>query len=295
MTMLRFLPGVRVMLGRTGASWGPRRVAARGRARGVVYGALLANDHPRMSREEADRPAPATDEDLPVPRATPRGAALRFGILLAFLVTVFVLARWTPLGHYVTREELLAFLERVRESPASWVLFIGVYILGATLALPGSLLSLAGGAVFGLWPGYALNLAGSTLGATCAFFIGRYLGQDFVRHRLRGRIARLNRDTEHDGFRTLLLLRVVPLVPYNGLNYAAGLSHIRVRHFVLATALGILPGTFIYTYFADAIVAGSIQEEPGALLHMLSAALLLAALSLLPLAWRRYGGRNPAD
>lgn len=243
------------------------------------------------SGSERREPAAAGESIGADPPGLGRSAALRFGLLVVLLVVVVVLLRFTPLRALVSRSGILAALARIRATPAAPLLFVVVYAVSAALALPGSALTLAGGAVFGLWPGVALNLAGATVGATVAFLLARGLGRDFVSRRLRGRAAALDRKAERHGFRGILLLRLVPLVPFNALNYGAGLSAVRLRDYVLASAVGMLPGTFAYTYFADAILAGSAGARRDANLHVIVAGALLVLLSLLPLLRRRGSGR----
>lgn len=216
-----------------------------------------------------------------------RGAAIRFVLLLLLIAAVLAALRWTPLGGVISREGALSLLRSVRSLPAAPLVFVAAYALAAGLGLPGSALTLAGGAIFGLWPGFPLNLAAATLGATLAFLLARGLGRDFVARRLRGRGATLDRETERHGFRAILTLRLIPVVPFNVLNYGAGLSSVRLRDYVLASAIGMLPGSFAYTYFADAILAGSLEARKHAYLHMILAGALLVALSLLPLLLRR--------
>jgi len=217
-----------------------------------------------------------------------RGAGRRFALLVAGLLLVGLGIWLTPLGALVSRDRALALLTTVREWPLAPLVFVLIYALAAGLALPGSALTLAGGAIFGLWPGLALNWAGATLGSGIAFLLARHLGRDYVSRRLKGRVAALDQNAGSHGFLTVLFLRLVPLVPFNALNYGAGLSSVSLRDYVLATALGILPGAFAYTYFASAILAGSLEARRSAYVHMLLAGGLLLLLSLLPLIWRRW-------
>jgi len=225
----------------------------------------------------------------PAPRGA-RAAGLRFALLLGGLLAIGLALWLTPLGALASRERALALLAAIRRWPTPGLaplVFVALYTVAAGLALPGSALTLAGGALYRLWPGLLLNWAGALLGATLGFLLARRLGRDFVARRLKGRAAALDERAGRHGFRTILFLRLVPLVPFNALNYGAGLSAVRLRDYVGASALGILPGSFAYTYFADAILAGSLEARRSALLHALLAGGLLVVLSLLPLAWRR--------
>ncbi|MBX6362654.1 MAG: TVP38/TMEM64 family protein [Gemmatimonadetes bacterium] len=239
---------------------------------------------------ERREPAAAGESVGAGPPGPGRSAARRFGLLVVLLVVVVVLLRLTPLRALVSRSGALAALARIRATPAAPLLFV-VHAVAAALALPGSALTLAGGAVSALWPGVVLNLAGATVGATVAVRLARALGRDFVSRRLRGRAAALDRTAEPHGFRGIQLLRLVPLVPFNALNSGAGLSAVRLRDYVLASAVGMLPGTFAYTYFADAILAGSAEARRDANLHVIVAGALLVLLRPLPRLRRCRSGR----
>ncbi|MGH7481241.1 MAG: TVP38/TMEM64 family protein [Longimicrobiales bacterium] len=219
-------------------------------------------------------------------------AALKFGLLVAFIAAIIVAWQFTPLGDYVTRARVLELLRSIRSWRFAEAAFIGLYALAAVLALPGSVLTLAGGAIFGVWPGTLYNLIGATLGATLAFLIARYLGRDFVAARLGGWAERLDRRIGDHGLRTILILRVAVVVPFNAMNYASGLTSVRLRDYVIGSAIGMLPATFVYTYFADALLAGSLEARREALVNLAIAGAMLVALALAPVVWRRWRGRS---
>ena len=128
------------------------------------------------------------------------------------------------------------------------LLFILIYALGTVLFLPGSVLTLAGGALFGpLW-GTLYNLAGATLGASLAFLVARYLAGDWVEQRASGRLRRLKQGVEQEGWRFVAFVRLVPLFPFNLLNYALGLTRIRLLDYALASFIFMAPGALAYTY-----------------------------------------------
>lgn len=166
--------------------------------------------------------------------------------------------------------------------------FVAAYVVATALALPGSALTIAGGAIFGFEQGVALNWLGATLGATLAFLLARGLGLDAVRRILGSRADRLERLTGTHGFVTVLRLRLIPLVPFNLLNFAAGLAGIRLRDYVFGTMLGLIPGTIVYTYFADALLAGITEARRTALLRLLLAGAALVALSFVPTLAARF-------
>lgn len=221
------------------------------------------------------------------------GAYAKLAGLVALVGAAWLAARYTPLGEYVSRDGALALLESVRASLWAPVLFVAIYAVATALALPGSVLTIAGGAVFGFAWGAVLNSLGANIGANAAFLIARGLGRDGIRTLTRGRLDGLDRATAERGFWGLFVLRLVPLVPFNALNVGAGLTAMRWRDYALATVVGILPGTLVYTFFADALVRGSTEASRDAYLRLWIAAGLLLALSAIPLVARRLGFRLP--
>jgi len=181
-------------------------------------------------------------------------------------------------------------IRRSRDVPALPVLFVLAYVIATVFGVPGTVFTLAGGAVFGIVLGSILNWTGATLGAVGAYTLARQLGSDAVRDLLGRRATALDTLTSKVGFATLFRLRLIPVVPFNALNFAAGLVPVPFRAYVLSTALGIIPGTVVYTYFADSLVAGVTGARDRAFLHVAIAGALLIALSFVPTLVRRLHG-----
>jgi uncharacterized membrane protein YdjX (TVP38/TMEM64 family) len=137
---------------------------------------------------------------------------------------------------------------------AAPIIFGLVYILATILLVPGSLLTLAAGALFGLWKGTLLVLVAATLGASAAFLIARYLARERVAHRVQrdARFAAIDRAIGQAGLRIAVLLRLSPVVPFNLLNYTLGITSIRFRDYLIACA-AMLPGTLLYVYYGRVI------------------------------------------
>src|SRR3989338_8406429 len=217
----------------------------------------------------------------------------RFIILVAVVVVAGFSVRYTPLSQYFTKEHVVAFLESLRGQWWGPLIFIVIYSVGCVVALPGSLLTLAGGAVFGTAWGTLYNVIASNLGATLAFFAARYLGRDFVKGFLKsGKLAQLDEQIGKSGFKTIFRLRLIPIVPFNGLNFGAGFSAVRYRDYLLASVIGMLPGTFIYTYFADALLKGVQGANQKAFLNLTVAGILLILISFLPSIYKKIKGAN---
>jgi uncharacterized membrane protein YdjX (TVP38/TMEM64 family)/rhodanese-related sulfurtransferase len=176
------------------------------------------------------------------------------------------------------------------------LIFVGLYAAATVLFLPGSVLTLAGGALFGpLW-GTLFSLSGATLGAGLAFLIARYLAQDWVQARVRGRLARLLRGVEAEGWRFVAFTRLVPLFPFNLLNYALGLTRVPFLSYLLATLVFMLPGAAAYTYLGFA-GREAVADGEGLVQKGLTALALLAAVAFLPrlVARLRRGPMLPVE
>jgi len=165
------------------------------------------------------------------------------------------------------------------------LLFVAAYALATVLFLPGSVLTLAGGALFGPVWGTLYNLVGATIGATLAFLIARYLASDWVQTRIdagtRGQAARLAKGVEAEGWRFVAFTRLVPLFPFNLLNYALGLTRIPVLDYVLASFLFMAPGALAYTYLGYAGREAAAGSE-SLIRNGLIALALLAVVAFLP-------------
>jgi len=128
------------------------------------------------------------------------------------------------------------------------LLYVLIYVVGTMVLLPGLPLSFVGAYLFGVWEGTLWTWIGAVIGATLAFFIAKALGRESVDRLLGGRLKALDERLREHGFTGLLIIRLLPIFPFNGVNFGCGLTGIRTRDYVLATAIGIVPGTFIYQY-----------------------------------------------
>lgn len=167
--------------------------------------------------------------------------------------------------------------------PAAPLLFMLGYALATVFFLPGSALTLAGGALFGPVVGTLFSLTGATVGASVAFLIARYLSSDWVARRTGGRLEQLVEGVEEEGWRFVAFVRLVPLFPFNMLNYALGLTRIRFSHYVLTSYVCMFPGALAYTYIGyagrEAVAGGEGLIQKGLLgLGLLALALFLPRL-----------------
>lgn len=161
------------------------------------------------------------------------------------------------------------------------LVFMLIYALAAVLFLPGSVFTLAGGALFGPVLGTFYNLTGATLGAALAFLISRYLASDWVADKAGGKVKQLINGVEGEGWRFVAFVRLVPLFPFNLLNYALGLTKIRFLHYLVASYVFMLPGAVAYTYLGYA-GREAVGGGEGLIQKILIALALLAVVAFLP-------------
>lgn len=170
-----------------------------------------------------------------------RGAKLVLGALLLATIATALLLR-----DRFDAAALAAWIDGA--GAAGPILFIAVYALATVLFLPGTMVTLAGGALFGPVLGTVYNLAGATLGAGLAFLVSRHLAAEWVESRVGGRLKQLKQGVEGEGWRFVAFVRLVPLFPFNLLNYALGLTRIPFSHYIVASLLFMLPGGAAFTY-----------------------------------------------
>ncbi|MDX1619484.1 MAG: TVP38/TMEM64 family protein [Nitriliruptorales bacterium] len=166
---------------------------------------------------------------------------VRFGALTVLVIALFV--TFVLVGG-PSRDDIEAFIESA--GPVAPIAFVLLYLVASILVFPGAVLTAAAGIVFGTWWGTLLSIIGATLGAAAAFELGRWLGRDLVERIAGERISQFDDWLERRGFTAVLYTRLVPIFPFNLLNYAAGVSGVQRRDYLVATAVGIIPGTFAY-------------------------------------------------
>jgi len=167
------------------------------------------------------------------------------------------------------------------------VAFIGFYAAATVLFLPGAVLTLAAGALFGAVPGALYSLTGATLGATLAFVIARYLAADWVARRAGGRLKQLIEGVEAEGWRFVAFVRLVPLFPFNLMNYALGLTRIPLLAYAAASFVCMFPGALAYAWLGHA-GREALAGEAGAIRNALLALALLAFVAFLPRLVRQF-------
>ena len=170
------------------------------------------------------------------------------------------------------RDTIAAFLEWVQRAGLWGALLFGLaYIPAAVLLVPASVMTLGAGFVFGVAQGTAIVSLGSTAGAAAAFIVARTVGHDWVVGRTAAwpALGAVARAVENEAFKVVLLTRLSPLFPFNLLNYAFGLSSVPFRTYLLASWIGMLPGTIMYIYLGAgaqsvaALLSGELRRTRG--------------------------------
>lgn len=188
-----------------------------------------------------------------------------------------------------TRENLEAFISGT--GPWGPAVFILIYLVAPALFLPGSPLTIASGVLFGPVWGTVYSIVGATGGATIAFIIGRYFGREWVERKASGRLKAIKDGVEEEGWRFLAFTRLVPLFPFNLLNYVFGLTRIPLPHYVIVSFICMLPATAVYAYLG---YAGREAATGGANVAMkvLIALGLLIFFSMIPRLVKRMKGTD---
>ena len=201
------------------------------------------------------------------------------------------------LGQYLSldalktnRDSLLAYTES--NFGVAVALFVGVYIVQTAFSLPGgAILTLAGGFLFGSLLGTVFVNVGATTGATLAFLAARYLLRDWVETKFGDRLEPIQAGFAQNAFSYLMTLRLIPAFPFFLVNLVSGLTRVNLGTYVLATAVGIIPGSFVFAYAGRQLGTinslGEIASPP-----VLLAFTLLGLLALLPIVYRKLTGKK---
>lgn len=231
-----------------------------------------------------------------------------FWRVLPLAVLIMGVAAFFALGfqQYLSFEQLSkhrhTLLEwRDRHALLAVVAFIGIYVMLAALSIPGAIwMTIVGGFLFGVALGGAYSVIGATLGSVCVFLAARLIAGDWLRRRAGSRIARMEEGLRRDGLSYLLVLRLMPVFPFWLVNLVPALIGVPLRTFILGTLLGIIPGSLVYASVGNglgAVIAEGGTPDLGIIFRpdVLGPMLGLAALALLPVAYRRLKQRGGAD
>jgi uncharacterized membrane protein YdjX (TVP38/TMEM64 family) len=184
-------------------------------------------------------------------RPKEKGKSRQKGVIKAFFLVAMIilsvyLVRFTGIRAFLTQEALSRFVE----TAGIWapLLFVLVYTAGVCMFVPGTLLTALGAAIFGPYRGFLYVWIGAMAGASAAFWIGRTLGREFAASLIGDRLRKYDDAIERNGLATVLYLRLV-YFPFTPMNFGMGLTKVRFWDYFFGTGLGIIAGTFIFTFF----------------------------------------------
>ena len=175
---------------------------------------------------------------------------IKAAILVFFVITAVTIVRFTPAKEFFNAERLGSFLANA--GFLAPMVFIFIYAVGVCLFVPGTLLTTLGAAIFGPYFGFVYVWLGAMIGSSLAFLIGRYLGREFAASLIGDRLRKYDEGIERNGFATVLYLRLV-YFPFTPMNFGMGLTRVRFWDYFFGTALGIIVGTFIFTFFVGTV------------------------------------------
>ncbi|MGH7209471.1 MAG: TVP38/TMEM64 family protein [Nitrospiraceae bacterium] len=240
------------------------------------------------------------NRDATMPTSVPASSSNRAKIVILLLFAAAIGAFfYFDLGRYLSlealksnRDALLAFTEQHFASAVA--LYITIYCVVVAVSLPGAaILTLAGGFLFGSVLGTVFVNLGATTGATLAFLAARYLLRDWVEGKFGHRIGAIQEGFSKNAFSYLMTLRLIPLFPFFIVNLVSGLTRVSLATYVAATAIGIIPGSFVFAYAGRQLgMINSLKEIASP--NVLLAFTLLGLLALVPIIYRKFTEQKTA-
>jgi uncharacterized membrane protein YdjX (TVP38/TMEM64 family) len=183
-------------------------------------------------------------------KEVPKSAAGRLVALVVIVIGLLLPARFLPV-----QQGLTSFNDWVGQMGATGIfIFVAVYAAATVLLAPGAILTIGAGFAFGLWKGFLAVSAGATLGAALAFLVARFIARDKIEAMARrsDKFQRIDNAIGKQGAKLVFLLRLSPVIPFNLSNYFYGLTAVKFWPYVLASWIGMMPGTFLYVYIGTA-------------------------------------------
>jgi len=214
-----------------------------------------------------------------------KGGIAKIAIIVAVIISLIALTKYLPIASYIM--SMLEWTENLGVwGPVVVALF---YIVACVFFIPGSIVTLGAGFLFGTVVGTITVSIGSTMGAAAAFLVGRFLMREMVEKKVKGnpRFAAIDRGVGEQGFKIVLLSRLSPVLPFILLNYAYGLTKVSFWRYVLASWIGMLPGTIMYVYFGSTagqlakIAAGEVEGGSARTIFFVSGLIITVGVVVL--------------
>ncbi len=208
---------------------------------------------------------------------------LKFAALIACMAAAFFLTRLEGFSDYLDQEKIRLWIEHY--GTLGPLIYILLYSVAPVFMLPGLPLTVVGGILFGPVRGVIYVAVGATIGATLAFLAARYMGRGWIEGFIKGgRLEELDREVEKKGWKIVAFTRLIPVFPYNFLNYAFGLTRIKLVHYIISTFFFMLPGIAAYVVFSSSILeAFKGRVSTGFIIGVI----LVAIVSLMPFIYKK--------
>jgi len=204
--------------------------------------------------------------------------------VIFLLIGAIIGARAANFEQYLDQEKLRQLIQGY--GAMGPLVFMGLYSITPCLFLPGLPFTVAAGILFGPFWGVVYAICGATIGATLAFLIGRYAGREWVQQKLRSpKWKQLDREVEKHGWKVVAFTRLIPLFPYNLLNFAFGLTGVKLLHYIVASFLFMLPACIAYIMLSSSLLdalKGKISPT------FIFGALAVIIVSLVPILYNKY-------
>lgn len=214
-------------------------------------------------------------------------------IILSIFIVAVVFINIFDLHAFFTFENLKAQQSSLSSFvQANYILtvliFISLYIVSVAFLIPiATVLTLSGGFLFGATFGIIFVNIGATIGAVCAFLFARYIIGNKIQQKYKSKLQKFNQELEENKFQYLFSLRLLPIFPFFLVNFFCGVTNVDLRTFFITTSIGIIPGSFVYTYAGSQLANISAIEDIFSK-EILFALILLATLTLLPVLYKKY-------
>jgi uncharacterized membrane protein YdjX (TVP38/TMEM64 family) len=218
--------------------------------------------------------------------------AIKIAIVIV-IAGVVAAIYFSPLRNHFTRERIQADIAAMRGLWYAPLALIAAYAIGCVFAVPASVFIITAGVVWGWKLGAVYAMTGGMIGATISYFVGRFLGEGILQKF--GRAGKIvESQVKSAGFKTMLIVRLIPGPPFAIWNYGAGVANVRFRDYFFGTLLGTLPAHVIFAYCADALFNGTMTQSD-AMKRLAIVAALMIALVLLPTLLKKLIRNGPPE
>ena len=212
---------------------------------------------------------------------------IKLAFFLIILASAILLIQATGVSRFLDKDNLQSWIESF--GSLGPIVYISIYSVAPSLFLPGVPLTIAGGVAFGPLYGTIYTIIGATIGASVAFLVARYFARSQVEQLISGRLEELDKGVEKKGWVFVAITRLIPLFPFNLLNYAFGLTKIRFAHYAIASFIFMLPGTAAYVIFSSSfldVLRGKLSFE------FILGLILVITVSIVPVLYKKVKNNN---